>query len=237
MTVAEVAQSLELRLHRADVSSDDVDRGCQAAVEHGLAALICRPDQLPRVTHQLAGSSVSVATALQFHSRREEPVSIAGWREEARMLAGQGASELAVIATAERLREESSARFYEALDELLSLQRLEGYRLRVHLDTAGLTTAEITSACRRLAGAGVWMVQAGSWKGEQTAFRHLELMRAALGPGPLLKWTHPVTFHVMLLAIAYGVDRFNPNVTELLQEAKRQGRYSAIAVPLVGTDF
>lgn len=36
--------------------------------------------------------------------------------------------------------------------------------------------------------------------------------------------THPVTFHIMLLAMAYGVDRFNADVLQLLQEAHYEGR-------------
>ncbi|GAB3888736.1 hypothetical protein GCM10028802_41490 [Terrabacter terrigena] len=237
MTVAEFAQGLDLGMHFSHVDGADLDEGCRLALERGLAAVTCRPDQLPMAARQLAGSAVSVVSGLSFHARREAPICGAGWRREARALSGQGATELAVIATPERLRDSGGAPFYDALEELLSAQRADGYRLRVHLDTGGLTDAEITAACQRLAAAGVWMVQGGSWKGERTAFRHLERMRTALGPGPLLKWTHPVTFHVMLLAMAYGVDRFNADVVQLLQEADRKGRYAPIAVPLAGIDF
>lgn len=236
ITVAEVAHGLEMDLHFDHVAAGGFEQGCRLALEQGLAAVTCRPEQLPHAARELAGSRVAIVTALQVRSRREAPVSVAGWRREARALSGRGASELAVIATPERLRAGGGSLFFEALEELLSTQRTDGYRLRVHLDTGGLTDQEITAACRRFAAAGVGMVQAGAWHGDRTGFRQLVRMRTALGPGPLLKWTHPVTFHVMLLAIAYGVDRFNADVLKLLQEADSQDRCSPIAVPLAGID-
>jgi deoxyribose-phosphate aldolase len=82
------------------------------------------------------------------------------------------------------------------------------------------------------------MVQGGTWLGERAGFRHVTLMREALGAGPLLKWTNPVqSLHVLLLAIAEGVDRFNTDIDGILTDASWQERIAPLTVPLEDLDY
>ncbi|MGN6753392.1 MAG: hypothetical protein ACTHJJ_12675 [Intrasporangium sp.] len=143
-----------------------------------------------------------------------------------------------MIANLERLGQDRRASFVAAVQRLASLQEQGGYRLRVHLDPTGLSDSAITDACELFGACGVWMVQGGTWLGERVGFRHVTLMRGALASGPLLKWTNPVpSLHVMLLALAEGVDRFKADVATILQDASWQERLAPLTVPLKDVDY
>ena len=119
---------------------------------------------------------------------------------------------------------------------LVEAQPRYQFRLRVHLDTAGMTDDAVRRACRALRAARVWMVQAGTWHGPRTSFHLIRVMREALGEATRLKWTSPVpSVHGMLLAIAEGVDRCNTDDTfALLRAAEQHARYGPLTVPRPG---
>ncbi|WP_330474602.1 hypothetical protein [Terrabacter sp. C0L_2] len=235
--MSQIAHALDHVLHFPGIDIPKLRDGCQLAVELGLAAVTCRPDHVDKAARYLDGTGLAVITALDFHRRRTGRPSEEGWAEEARRLAGRGASELAVIANAERLSEAGNGAFMRSIERLISQQDEHGYRLRVQLDAGGLTDQGVATACRAFAKRGVWMVQGGTELGARTAFRQIRLMREALGTEPLLKWTTRVSFHVMLLALGEGVDRFNADVVQLLEEARRQEGLAPLAIPLAGLDY
>ncbi|MGZ4553618.1 MAG: hypothetical protein ACXVXQ_09040 [Mycobacteriaceae bacterium] len=111
-------------------------------------------------------------------------------------------------------------------------------RVRLLLDTTSMTEAKISSCCARVAAAGAHLVQGGTFRGDRTGFSHIELMRAALPPAVLLKWTHPIsTLETMLVCIALGVDRFNGDPAALLAAAQRSAATAPLTLPKQGLDF
>lgn len=244
VNVAELAKRLDLRLHLPSIGDDALREGCNLAAYRGLAAVTCRPEHVSTAARDLDGSNVAVTTGLGFYESPASSVDGQQLAGEARTLAERGATELAVVANAERLHvhadsERSSDRFFDAVARLSSLQGEAGFRLRVHLEPAGLTPGQAAAACAQFAQLGVWMVQAGTWAGSRASYRFLAPMRAALGARPLLKWTTPVTsHHVMLMAMGVGVDRFNTDdPTTLLRAAERQAQSAPLLVPLPGLDY
>ena len=238
LTLADVSGVLEHRLHLPSIDLHALRAGCAYAIEHGLAAVTCRPEHVPEAATILADTGVGLVAGLDFEHRHSGGVNEHAWAEEVRKLSDGGASELAVIANAERLSPESQGSLVAALERLVSLEEQCGFRLRVHLDPTGLSDSAIVAACELFAACGVWMVQGGTWLGERAGFRHVTLMRDALGSGPLLKWTHPVpSLHVLLLALAEGVDRFNADIADILRNARWQQRLTPITVPLPGIDY
>ncbi|GAA2503455.1 deoxyribose-phosphate aldolase [Terrabacter carboxydivorans] len=228
---------LDHRLHMPRVGPAELKAGCQLARDHRLAAVTCRPEHVAMAAEELAGTDVAVVTAIGSQGQGL-PASDDVWVEEARELTAHGATELAVVVTAALLELPAWSSLVRTIETLAALQSEQGFRLRVHLDTAGLADEQITAACRALRAAGVWMVQGGLWQGERTGFRQVVLMREALGPDVLLKWTTPVSsLPMLLLAKGEGVDRFNANVTELLRDASRQARLAPLLVPLQGLDY
>lgn len=239
LTIAEFASRLDHRLYDPDLQRADLAAGCRYALEHGLAAVICRPEHVPLVARHLEGTRVGIVTALAFEDGNGPGVSDPDdLMTEACRLIEQGATELAVVASAAEFEETQRRSFEEGLTRLLTLQDIERLRVRVHLDAKGFTDEELQLAARSCSEAGVWMVQAGSWANPRAAFRSLLLIRATVGPNVLLKWTTPVpSIHVMLLAIAEGVDRFNGDVEELLRKFTREASHGPVSVPLKGVDY
>lgn len=242
LTLAEFARHLDLPLHVENVDQAALVRGCKLALELGLAAVTCRPEHVTDAAARLSGSEVAVATGLGFHLPSTARLGAQDLLDEASLLVARGATELAVAVNAARLESSDTGRqesFLSAVTTLADHQHDRGFRFRVHLDPAGLQYEQLARVCAGLAEAGVWMVQAGSWQGPSASYRRLLAIRAALGDGPLLKWTTPVSsFHVMLLAMGSGVDRFHPeSATQLLREAKRQAQLAPVAIPVPGLDF
>jgi deoxyribose-phosphate aldolase len=61
------------------------------------------------------------------------------------------------------------------------------------------------------------------------------MMRDALGPDVLLKWTQPVrSLETMLLCIAEGVGRFNGDVRRIMASAQYSARLGPLTVPVPG---
>ncbi|MGO4664528.1 hypothetical protein AB4Z14_21935 [Terrabacter sp. 2TAF16] len=224
LTLAQVAGRLDHRLHLPGIGIPELKAGCQLAVDHHLAAVTCRTEHVGVAAAHLAGTGVPVVTAIGFSDPRSAPVNEAAYVEEAQILADSGATELGVIASAARLAAGAEPSFLGLVERLLKMQDNHGFRLRVHLDTAGLADEQILTTCRQLAAAGVRMVGCGTWQGHRAGFRQVVLMREALGAGVLLKWAALVTsLHMMLLGIAEGVDRFNAEVTPVLPRSRETG--------------
>jgi deoxyribose-phosphate aldolase len=108
----------------------------------------------------------------------------------------------------------------------------------VVLDTDRQTPAATAAACELLGSTGAWLVQGGSWRGGRTSLSRIQLMRAALPDQVRLKWTLPVrTLDSMMIGIAEGVDLFNGDAKELLDDAARRVSVRPLLVPLRGVDY
>jgi deoxyribose-phosphate aldolase len=236
--LGEIAGVLEHRLHLPSIDLQALRAGCRYAIHHSLGAVTCRPEHVTEAARILCDTGVGLVAGLDFDHHHTRAVNEQAWTAEADRLANQGATDLAVIANAERLIPERRAPFIAALQRLVSLQEQCGFRLRVHLDPAGLSDSALTAACELLTACGVSMVQGGTWLRERVGFRRVALMREALGSEPLLKWTHPVpSLHVLLLALAEKVDRFNADIADILREADWQERLGPLTIPLEDVDY
>lgn len=242
LSVEEFARHLCYPLYAKELDLPALERGCNEAVELGLAAAVCRPEHVGAAAKQLQGTEVATVTGLGFRRPSATPLTQQDLFDEASLLVEQGASELSVIANAQRLRKDpdgSAPAFVSALVALAARQHELQFRLRVHVEVRDLDEEQVRFLCVLLADAGVWMVQAGSWEEPRVSYRQLLPMREALGRKTLLKWTTPVrSVRVMLLAMSYGVNRFNAeHVAEFLDEAKRQAEVAPLAVPVPGLDY
>ncbi|WP_344257551.1 hypothetical protein [Terrabacter carboxydivorans] len=180
LTVEQVAGLLDHRLYMPHVGPAELEAGCQLARDHQLAAVTCRPEQVAAAAEHLTGTDVAVVTAVGSQNRTCA-ASDDVWIDDARVLTAQGASELAVAVARARLEPREWPGCLRTIEVLAALQPVEGFRLRVHLETGELSDEQITTACEDLTRAGAWMVQGGLWEGERTGFRQVVLMREALG--------------------------------------------------------
>lgn len=239
LTVGEVASRLEHRLYSAGTTHQAMHEGCALAVGHGLSSVIVFPRFVATVAAHLAQASVGVVTLPGWRSAGVvEPLPAPALLAEAESLVAQGATDLGMVANADRLSREGGRQLAHDVSALVGAMQARNVRVRVILDTDGLSSQATAAACELIGGTGAWLVQGGSWRGARTGLSRIQLMRAALPDGVRLKWTFPVrSLDSMMICIAEGVDLFNGDPQSLLKDAA--GRISAgpLAVPVKGVDY
>jgi deoxyribose-phosphate aldolase len=232
-----VAARLEHRLYISEPTRQTLHDGCAFAVRHGLSAVVALPADVPVVGQRLAGTSVGVVTIPGWRNGEVEPLATRELIAEARRLAAEGASDIGVLANVDRLRPDDGRRFADDVTALVDAMPC-GVRVRVILDTDGLTRDATAAACERLGTTGAWLVQGGSWAGVRTGLSCIQLMRAVLPDVVRLKWTFPVrSLDSMIICIAEGVDRFNGDPEALLKDAARRSAAGSLVVPVRGVDY
>lgn len=238
LTSVELAGHLDHRLYGDELGDDDVRDGCALASRIGCAAVLVRPEHVRLAAEQVAGGSVGVATALGWYRPDTDRFTTADMLAEAATLMDAGASELAIVATKPRLLPAGGHELADQVAALVEALTPHAARVRVVLDTANLSVEEMRTTCRHSAQAGAWMVQGGSWRGQRTGLSQMSLLRAALEPSVLLKWTEPVkSVDSLLLCIGLGVDRFNADSEKLVADAARAERDGPLTVPVAGVDY
>ena len=236
LTVDDVAGMIEHRLHGPQITERALAEGCKYAVQAGLAAVLCRPEQVPEAVRFTSGA-VKVVTALGYHDPAVPLLRPADLVAQANRLAEQGADEVSILGAPGSVPEAS----IDLLADQVGCVHGEvgpDVGVRVLLDCDGLDDDEVARACRSVAKSGASVVHAGSIRGDRTSFTRLEGMRSALPDGVLLKWTQPVkSLAALLVCVGLGVDRFNGDPSQLIISAKRAGGLGPITVPLAGLDF
>ncbi len=237
--VADLASRLERRIYLVPCDDAALEHECAQAREWGLGAVICPPEQVAAATRHLGGSGVQVVTGLPRSEPGSQPQSGTALVREATRLAADGAAWLGVAAARAQLTGPGLSAFCALLRPVCSVLDEQGSALRVLLNLRGLSGPEITDACEALVAAGVGLVQGGSAQGpDRSGLSQIQVMRAALPPSVLLKWTHPVrTVDIMLICIAEGVDRFNADIAKLLASASEAAGNTKLRLPVRGLDY
>lgn len=237
VTTEAIAAALEHRVYGPDVDQDQVRQGCEYALEVGVAAVVCRPDQLAIVAGQLAGTPTATVTALAFNdrSRQHDPADLAA---EAQELVWAGAAEVALIVAPGLDGAGCLHLVREQLTAVVEAAQPQGGKVRVLLDTT-LASKDQMKACTALVGAGgPTLVQGGTYSGDRASFSQIEAMRHALPAEVLLKWTQPLrSVEMMLVCLSLGVDRFNGDIPTLLKSAERSSQLAPLMLPIHGVDF
>jgi deoxyribose-phosphate aldolase len=239
LSIGDVAARLEHRLYISEPTRQAVHDECALAIRHGLSSVIARPEVVPTVGLHLAGTSVGVVTILGWRDGDVEPLATKALLAEARRLAAHGATDLGILANVERLRDDAGRRFADQVTALVDAMNTCGARVRVVLDTDGLTPDATAAACELLGATGAWLVQGGSWRGTaRTGLSRIQLMRAALPDEIRLKWTFPVrSLDSMMICIAEGVDRFNGDPESILKDAAGRIAAGRLVVPVRELDY
>jgi deoxyribose-phosphate aldolase len=239
LCVAQVAARLELRLYLSEPTPQAVRDGCALAIRQGLSSVIALPEAVPAVGLHLAGTSVGVVTIPGWRNGDVEPLATKELLAEAGRLAAEGATDVGMLADVGRLKVDDGRQFADDVTALVESLQACGVRVRVILDTDGLTAGATATACELLGATGAWLVQGGSWRGmARTGLSRIQLMRAALPDEVRLKWTFPVrSLDSMMICIAEGVDRFNGDPASVLAEAARRCESGPLIVPEREADY
>lgn len=238
MSVEDVAQVLEMRVHGPDFTAEQVSQRARQASRLGLGAVLCRPEHVRVAAEAVRGSRVEVGTAVDFHARGGPLDGLAVLTNQTKALVDRGATVIALIATQQRLAIDGGRAFAAALDAVTIAAHQRGASSRAVIDVGRMDLEQELAAATLCLDAGASLIQVGVWDGRRANFGHMRQLRSALGPRVLLKWTTPVrSIDVLLLAVAEGMDRFNGDVDSLLDEARSRAESRPMAVPLHGWDY
>lgn len=238
LTVFDIANMIELTITGAGQDSASVEMACQPAIAHQIPVVVCRPEQVTVAAGLLSGAGPKVATILDVDHERGERFSSRWLRAKARPLVANGARELAIAATADRLQRAGGASFAENLRCLVEAMVSEGVRIRVIIDGRRMTPARVLETAAMSLEAGAHLIECGAVPCGRIRLAMLHHLRARLGAGATLKWAPVVrNLDMLLIALAEGANRFNGDPAELLRQAQARTRDSGIQIPRPGHDY
>jgi deoxyribose-phosphate aldolase len=238
ITIEELAARLDKALYSTDLSPAAVEQECRKGLGQGVAAVLVRPDQLEVASAAVQGRGVAVVTALSWYEGDTVRMDGDAMRAEAESLVAGGATEVAYVVTQARLEHDAGREVVDQVRRLVETVAPMGARVRALIATEELSDEDIRRTCREVAAAGVWMVQGGSWRGRRTSLTQVEAIRASVPPHVLVKWTEPIrSLSTLLLCLSMGVDRFNCDVEQILDEAKRADWLASLTIPVAGVDY
>ncbi|MEQ1788032.1 MAG: deoxyribose-phosphate aldolase [Acidimicrobiales bacterium] len=140
MDRATLAAMIDHTLLRPEATAADVVALCEEATDLGVAAVCVSPSQLP-ITDGL-GVGIAVATVIGFPSGAHQPAVKA---HEAEVAADAGATELDMVVNLGLVK---AGAWLSVGDDIGAVRAASSLVLKVILETAALTEAEIAEACR-----------------------------------------------------------------------------------------
>lgn len=235
LTLEQLAGMLEHRLYFDQLDETDFVSGCEYAATAGLAAVLCRPEQVPVAAGVLTDAPTKIVTALGYHDRKASLRDLNTLTSQALRLADHGVDELCLLGHPARVPTQMLMEQFEAVREAVDPL---GVAVRVVLDCTDVPLEEVSATSASLAKAGVATMQCGGLHAEPPSFVCVHAMRDVLPDSVLLKWTQPLkSLEALLVCVSMGVDRFNADPKKLLQTAKRSAELGPLTVPAPGLDY
>ena len=201
-----LAPYIDHTLLKPDATPDQITRLCADAAKHGFASICVPPCYVRQAADELRNSGVAVCTVVGF------PLGYALAKVkffEGHLALTDGATELDMVLNVGALKAGQHAEVEEEIGQLAELCRLRGALLKVIIETALLTEAEIVTACRLCAEAGANFVKTSTgFASRGASVADIELMRASLPTHVRLKASGGIRTRAQALAfVAAGADR------------------------------
>jgi deoxyribose-phosphate aldolase len=214
---------------RPETTRAEVEAAVQVAIEWQTATVCCRPADLELVVKRLRGTGVAPSTVIGFpHGVNTSAVK----EREALVAVDDGAAELDVVANIGAIRA-GDLRFVR--DELGSLcYAVAPTPVKVIIETAYLTTAQVEAACLAVMEARAAFVKNGTGYSPRGAEAgEIALMRATVGNAFGVKAAGGIrNLDTMLSMIAAGACRIGLSATAMIGEEWRARGEEAVATAI-----
>ncbi|HEU5170521.1 MAG TPA: deoxyribose-phosphate aldolase [Gemmatimonadales bacterium] len=211
-----VARLLDYTLLRADATWPEVRRLCDEAIELAVFAVCVNGGWVGRCVERLRGSRVAVAAVIGFPLGAGSPAAKAA---EAAIAVRDGAAELDMVMALGAAR---AAEWRAVADDVAGVVAAAGGApVKVILETAILTTAEIARACdaAREGGAAFVKTSTGFHAAGGATVEAVRAMRAAVGPAFGVKASGGIrTAADALTMLAMGANRLGTSTLAGLRE-------------------
>ena len=201
-----LAVHLDHTLLRPDATEAQIERLCQEAAAHGFATVCVPPCYVALAAGQLAGTGVGVGTVIGF------PLGYAASSvkfKEAEVALYDGATELDMVINVSALKSGKTEAIQAEILDLADLCHVHQALLKVIIETALLTEAEIELACRLCAGGEADFVKTSTgFASRGASVADVALMRRSLPTGVRIKAAGGIRTRAEALALlAAGADR------------------------------
>jgi deoxyribose-phosphate aldolase len=209
-TYEQVAGAIDHSLLRPELTVGEVEAGCELADRYRVAAVCCRPADVPTVVPLLAASPVAVGTVVGF-PHGSSPTGAKA--HEARLVRSQGAVEIDMVLNIGWLRSGELARVEEEVRQVVAAA--DGALVKVILENAYLSDEQKVLACKAVEAAGAQYVKTSTGFAPTGAtVEDIRLMRASVSPRVKVKAAHGVrTLDALLDVMDAGAERCGATAT------------------------
>jgi deoxyribose-phosphate aldolase len=213
-----LAATLDHTLLRPDCTEAQISQLCREAREHGFASACVPPYYVPVAARELNGSGVAVCTVIGFPLGYNSPrVKF----REAEIALGEGATELDLVLNVSALKSGQYEAVKAEVEDLADLCDVHDALLKVIIETALLTEAEMETAARLCAEAGANYVKTSTgFASRGASVADVELLRRVLPASVRIKASGGIRTREQALALlAAGADRLGTsNSLVIIQE-------------------
>ena len=201
-----LAATLDHTLLRPDCTEAQIIQLCQEARAHGFASACVPPCYVPVAARELSGSGVAVCTVIGFPLGYNSPrVKF----REAEIALAEGATELDMVLNISALKSGNLDAVRAEVEDLADLVEVNGALLKVIIETALLTEAEMETAARLCAAAGAQFVKTSTgFASRGASVADVELLRRVLPDYVRIKASGGIRTRAQALALlAAGANR------------------------------
>jgi deoxyribose-phosphate aldolase len=211
MTPAELALYIDHTLLAPEATSADLRRLCEEAVSFGVAAICVSPSLLPLGENQLP-AAIATACVVGFPSGAHYPLIKAA---EAQQAYEHGADEIDMVINLGNVRSEN---WTGVRDDIAAVRSAipTTVILKVIIESAALTDAEIVQCCTIAVDAGAQFVKTstGFHKAGGATAKTVRLMRQTVGPNIGVKASGGIrSFDDAMVMIEAGASRIGASAT------------------------
>jgi deoxyribose-phosphate aldolase len=215
MPAPTIAATLDHTLLRPDCTEAHIIQLCQEARQHGFASACVPPYYVPVAARELSGSGVAVCTVIGFPLGYNSPrVKF----REAEIALAEGATELDLVLNVSALKSGQLDAVQAEIEDIADLTEVHDAVLKVIIETALLTEAEMETAARLCAEAGANFVKTSTgFASRGASVADVELLRRVLPAGVRIKASGGIRTREQALALlAAGADRLGTSNSLLL---------------------
>ena len=210
-----LAARIDHTLLRPDCTEAQIAQLCQEAAVHGFASVCVPPCYVAFAAEKLAGTAVGIFTVIGF------PLGYAASSakfKEAEVALYDGATELDVVINVSALKSGKTETIQAEILDLADLCHVHQALLKVIIETALLTDAEIELACQLCAGGEADFVKTSTgFASRGASVADVALMRRVLPETVRIKAAGGIrTREAALALVAAGADRIGSSNSEVL---------------------
>ncbi len=221
-TYQDVAKMIDHSLLRPTLTDEELEAGCQLALDYDVASVCIMPYYLKRCAEMLAGSTVKASTTIGFpHGGHTTQAKVA----EARLALEDGGEELDMVVNISKVLSEDWDYVRNDIKAVLDLTHEWGQKIKVIFENCYLEDKQKIRLCEICGELGADWVKTSTGYGTGGAtLEDIKLMRKHSPDQVQLKAAGGVrTLDALLEMRAAGVSRVGASSTvTIMEEAKRR---------------